>query len=147
LARCLLRPLAVACGLFLLSNLHAQAEKRVALVIGNSAYQNVVKLANPTNDATAVAALLKSAGFDVVESQNNLDNSHMRRAVRDFTEMAQDADIAVIYYAGHGIEVNGNNYLIPTDAVLQRDIDVDDETVSLDRLISASRRRRWRTGR
>ena len=133
----LLRPLAVACGLFLLSSVHAQAEKRIALVIGNSAYKNVVKLTNPTNDATAVAALLKLAGFDVVESKNNLDNSDMRRAVRDFTEIAQDADIAVVYYAGHGIEVNGNNYLIPTDAVLQRDIDVDDETVSLDRLINS----------
>ena len=130
-------PLQVAGVLLCLSTGEALAEKRIALVIGNSAYKNAVKLANPTNDAGSIAALLKSSGFDVVESKSDLDNSSMRRAVRDFTEAAQDADIAVVYYAGHGIEVNGENYLIPTDAALERDIDVEDETVSLDRLIRA----------
>src|SRR4029079_1032783 len=100
----------------------AQAEQRVALVIGNSAYKNVSKLVNPANDSAAISKMLKDAGFDVVESRQNLNNTEMRRAVRDFTDLARSADIAVVYYAGHGIEVDGTNYLIPTDAVLDRDV-------------------------
>ena len=115
----------------------AFAEKRVALVIGNSAYQNVPKLLNPVNDARAVAALLKNAGFDVVESRSDLGIANIKRAMRDFANVALDADIGVIYYAGHGIEVEGTNYLIPVDAALERDIDVDDETVSLDRVLKS----------
>jgi uncharacterized caspase-like protein len=113
----------------------AFAEKRVALVIGNSAYQNVAKLPNPVNDARATVALLKKAGFDVVESRSDLDIASMRRALRDFTNIARGADIGVVYYAGHGIEVDGTNYLIPVDAVLQQDVDVEDETLSLDRVL------------
>jgi uncharacterized caspase-like protein len=115
----------------------ASAERRVALVIGNSAYQNVPKLYNPVNDARAVAALLKNAGFDVVESRSDLGIANIKRAMRDFANVALDADIGVIYYAGHGIEVDGTNYLIPVDAALERDIDVDDETVSLDRVLKS----------
>ena len=115
----------------------AHADQRVALVIGNSAYQHVAKLPNPVNDAQAVAALFKRAGFDVVESRLDLDAANLKRAMRDFTDMARDADVAVVYYAGHGIEVDGNNYLIPVDAVLERDVDVDDETVSVDRVMRA----------
>jgi Caspase domain len=113
----------------------AFAEKRVALVIGNSAYQNVAKLPNPVNDARAIAALLKKAGLDVVESRSDLDIASTRRALRDFTNIARGADIGVVYYAGHGIEVDGTNYLIPVDAVLQQDVDVEDETFSLDRVL------------
>jgi uncharacterized caspase-like protein len=113
----------------------ALAEKRVALVIGNSAYQNVAKLPNPANDARAVAALLKNAGFDVVESRSDLGIANMRRAMRDFANIARDADVGVLYYAGHGIEVDGTNYLIPVDALLQQDVDVEDETLSLDRVL------------
>ena len=115
----------------------AHADRRVALVIGNSAYQRVAKLPNPVNDARAVAALLRGAGFDVVESRFDLDAASLRRAMGDFTDIANDADVAVVYYAGHGIEVDGNNYLIPVDAVLARDVDVEDETVSVDRVMKA----------
>ncbi len=114
----------------------AQAEKRVALVIGNSAYRHVAKLPNPTNDAAAISLLLRRAGFDVVETRSDLGANEMRRAVRDFSDTARDADMAVVYYAGHGIEIGGANYLIPVDAALQRDIDVEDETVSLDRVLA-----------
>lgn len=113
----------------------AWAEKRVALVIGNSAYQNVTPLANPKNDATAIAATFKSAGFDYVDLRTDLTRTDARRALRDFGDQARDADIAVLYYAGHGIEVDGVNYLIPVDAVLERDNDVFDETYSLDRVL------------
>jgi formylglycine-generating enzyme required for sulfatase activity len=115
----------------------AHAGKRVALVIGNSSYQHVERLPNPVNDATAMAALFRSAGFDAVELRSDLRNTEMRRAIGDFAEIARNSDIAVIYYAGHGIEVNGVNYLVPTDAVLARDFDVEDEAIALDRMLKA----------
>ena len=113
----------------------AWAAKRVALVIGNSAYQNVALLPNPVNDGAVIAAMLKGAGFDVVDSRHDLPANEMRRALRDFADRARDADIAVVYYAGHGMEVDGTNYLIPVDAKLERDTDVYDEALSLDRVL------------
>jgi uncharacterized caspase-like protein len=115
----------------------AFAEKRVALVLGNSVYQNVPQLANPVNDGAVVAATLKAAGFDVVDSRHDLPAAETRRALRDFADRARDADIAVVYYAGHGMEVDGTNYLIPVDAKLERDTDVYDEALSLDRVLVA----------
>ena len=112
------------------------AEKRVALVIGNSNYQHVGRLPNPVNDAAAIATLLRSAGF-VVEPRSDIGMVQMRRAISDFAETTRDSDIAVIYFAGHSIEVDGTNYLIPVDAVLARDFDVGDETISLDRVLRA----------
>jgi uncharacterized caspase-like protein len=115
----------------------AFAEKRVALVLGNAAYQNVAALPNPVNDGAMIAATLKDAGFDVVDSRHDLAAAETRRALRDFADRARDADIAVIYYAGHGMEVDGTNYLIPVDAKLERDTDVYDEAFSLDRVLLA----------
>jgi hypothetical protein len=115
----------------------AMAEKRVALIIGNSAYQKAAKLANPPNDAVALAGMFKTAGFDSVELRQNLGIRELRQAINDFADMARDADAAVVYYSGHGIEVNGVNYLIPVDAVLSRDSDVSYETFSLDNLVQA----------
>ncbi|MGY8631055.1 caspase family protein [Bradyrhizobium sp. 14AA] len=126
----------LAASLFLASQ-PAWATKRVALVVGNSSYQNAPLLPNPANDAAAIAATLKSAGFDVVDSRLNLAASDMRRALRDFADQARDADIALVYYAGHGIEIDGTNYLIPTDAKLERDTDIYDEAFSLDRVLLA----------
>lgn len=114
----------------------AFAEKRVALVIGNSAYQHVVRLANPANDSEAMSEVFKKAGFDVVELKRDLTVSEMRRALRDFADSVSDADVAIVYYAGHGIEIDGRNYLIPVDAVLQRDIDAFDEAIPLDRILT-----------
>ena len=115
----------------------ALAEKRVALVVGNSNYKNAAVLPNPANDAAAVAATLKGAGFDIVESKLDLQAAEMRRVLRDFADQARDSDIAVVYYAGHGIEMDGTNYLIPTDAKLERDTDIYDEAFSLDRVLLA----------
>src|SRR5260370_95775 len=114
----------------------AIAEKRVALTIGNSAYQNVSRLANPGNDSEAMSATLKNAGFDVVDLRRDLNANAMRRALRDFSDNVRDADIAIVYYAGHGIEIDGTNYLIPIDAVLERDIDGFDEAIPLDRILT-----------
>ena len=113
----------------------ASAERRVALIIGNSTYKSVQPLANPARDAAAVGAMFKKAGFEVVESKLDLGNTAMRRAIREFTGTAKNADIAVVYYAGHGIEFDGTNYLIPVDAELASDVDVEDETISLDRVM------------
>jgi uncharacterized caspase-like protein len=115
----------------------AFAEKRVALVLGNSAYLNAAPLANPVNDSAKIAATLKDAGFDVVDSRRDLPAAETKRVLRDFADRARDADIAVVYYAGHGIEVDGANYLIPVDAKLERDTDVYDEALSLDRILIA----------
>ncbi len=115
----------------------ALAGKRVALVIANSAYQHAPSLANPVNDGTVMAMTLKRAGFDIVESRHDLSALDTRRVLREFADATRDADIAVVYYAGHGIEVEGSNYLIPIDAKLERDTDVYDEALSLDRVLVA----------
>ncbi|MGJ4928170.1 caspase family protein [Bradyrhizobium sp. HKCCYLS2038] len=115
----------------------AHAERRVALVIGNSAYRNVAKLTNPANDAALVAKMFKTAGFESVTSRFDLNINEMRKALREFAAKARDAQLAVIYYAGHGIELDGINYLIPTDATIESDTDVLDEALSLDRMLVA----------
>ncbi len=121
-----------------LANQPALAGKRVALVIGNSSYQNVAALTNPANDATAITEMFKKASFDVVESRRDLKYMEMRRALRDFADKARGADIAVIYFAGHGLEADGTNYVVPVDAVLERDADVDDEAIALNRILLAA---------
>lgn len=115
----------------------ASAEKRVALVIGVSAYQAVPQLTNPARDAEVMVGLFKKAGFDVVVSRRDLGVADLRRTIREFSETSRDADISVVYYAGHGIEVDGINYLVPADAKLASDFDIEDETISLDRVMKA----------
>ncbi len=112
----------------------ALADRRVALIIGNSTYQNAPVLPNPAKDAKAIAAMFTKAGYDVVSAQYDLGNLDFKRAIRQFEDAAADADIAVIYYAGHGLEIHGTNYLIPVDAKLKSDRDADDEAITLDRL-------------
>jgi len=109
--------------------------RRVALVIGNSAYQNVGALANPKGDAEAIGAALTAVGFDKVMVRHDLDRRKLLAALREFELEAEKADWAVIYYAGHGIEIGGINYLIPVDAALSTDRDVGDEAVPLERIM------------
>ncbi len=97
----------------------------------------VPRLPNPVRDAETMTDLFRKAGFDVVESKRDLGIADLRRAVREFSDTARDADIAVVYYAGHGIEVDGVNYLVPADARLASDFDIEDETISLDRVLKA----------
>ena len=129
--------LLVALALWCAASAGALAEKRVALVVGNSGYQHAVPLANPANDASAIAQLFKDIGFDVVEVRRDVLTLDLRRAIREFSLHARDADVAIVFYAGHGFEMNGTNYLVPTDAKLERDFDVEDETVPLDRFLAA----------
>jgi hypothetical protein len=132
---------AVALALSLLGSLFcneaAFAERRVALVIGNSAYQHVPALRNPAKNAQAVAAMLQKAGFDVVDSQYDAGDLQLKRAIRQFEDAAADADIAIVYYSGLGLGIGGANYLIPVDAKLVNDRDADGEAVSLQRLADA----------
>lgn len=110
----------------------ADAAKKVALVIGNSAYTSVTALENPKNDAAALAEALRSIGFDEVREEIDLDHTALRRALRDFTALSAGAETAVIYYAGHGVEVDGRNYLVPIDATLAEATDTEFEAIPLD---------------
>ncbi|MGJ5071927.1 caspase family protein [Bradyrhizobium oligotrophicum] len=101
----------------------AKADRRVAFVVGNGAYKSVAQLPNPPVDAKAMAATLRNVGFDVVEG-TNLTRDKMTEKLLDFGRKAQGADIAVFYYAGHGIAIAGTNYLLPVDADLKSEMDV-----------------------
>jgi TPR repeat protein len=114
-------------------------EKRVALVIGNSAYENVPQLENPRKDAAAVAAALRRLGFSEVFERTDLTLAQMFAELRAFGDAAQGADWAVVFFAGHGIQVNGRNYLIPVDAQLRRASHVEDEAAPLQRVLSKVR--------
>ena len=115
----------------------ALAQKRVALIIGNSAYTAVSALPNPVNDAKAIADAFKRMGFDEVTLKLDTSQTSLRRALGQFSRTAAGADVAVIYYAGHGIEVAGQNYLIPVDATLANAEDVTFEAVSLNTAMGA----------
>jgi hypothetical protein len=114
----------------------ALADSRVALVIGNSDYVGVGALANPKDDAALVAATLRGEGFAVTLVQDAKRDA-MLKALRTFSHEADEADWALVYYAGHGIEVGGVNYLLPVDVELREDRDAEDEAVSLDRVLRA----------
>ena len=116
----------------------AWAGKRVALVIGNSTYQTVPQLPNPSRDATSVAKMFRDAGFDSVELVLNVGNLEFKRAMRKFEAAADQAEMAVVYYAGHGLEIAATNYLIPVDARLASDRDAEDEAIPLERLVSSA---------
>ena len=114
----------------------ARAEKRVALIVGNASYAHIAGLPNVRNDGAAMFELLKTADFEI-DALYNLNVDQLRRALKAFAAKAADADVAVLYYAGHGIEVGQTNYLIPVDARLVTDFDVEDETVPLNRVLQA----------
>jgi uncharacterized caspase-like protein len=109
--------------LITLSTVAARADHRIAFVVGNGAYKNVTELPNPPIDAKAMAAALRNVGFEVVEGIN-LSRDQMTAKLLEFGNKAGGADIAVFYYAGHGIAVNGANYLLPVDADLKSEMDV-----------------------
>lgn len=117
----------------------ASAQSRIALVIGNSAYKTVTALPNPANDTKAMADLLRAAGFDVV-SESDLSQSDMRRAIRDFASnvaLKGPDTVALVYYAGHGVQIEGENYLVPVDAKIEREADVAIEAVRLADVMAA----------
>ena len=109
----------------------APPPQRVALVIGNSNYVNAGVLSNPKNDAQSTAVAFRRLGFSQVVERYDLTREQMGQALKEFGDLAEGAEWAVVYFAGHGMEMNGVNYLIPTDAALKRDTHVTDETITL----------------
>jgi tetratricopeptide (TPR) repeat protein len=110
--------------------------RRVALVIGNSNYLQGPPLTNPKNDARAIAAGLRRLGFAEVIERYELGREAMTQALKDLGDRAEGAEWVVVYFAGHGLEMNGTNYLIPIDARLKSDTKVNEETISLDQVIA-----------
>ncbi len=110
-------------------------ERRVALVIGNSAYDTVAALPNPRRDAETLAQALRAAGFQTVQVAADLSRDKLARALQSFAAEADKADWAVVYFAGHGIEIGGVNYLLPVDVRLKSDRDVALEAVALDQVL------------
>jgi hypothetical protein len=106
--------------------------KRVALIIANGRYAHAAALKNPPADARLIANALRRTGFSSVDLRMDLGKAGMESALRDFSRQAESAEVALIYYAGHGIESGGENYLIPTDARLERDRDLEVEGTKLD---------------
>ena len=109
----------------------AWADKRLALVIGNSAYKNAPALRNPANDANDIAAALQRLDFEVIRGID-LDYQGMRTSVRRFSEKLAEAKVALLFYAGHGLQVAGKNYLVPVDAQIETQADLDFGTIDLD---------------
>ncbi|HTB04394.1 MAG TPA: caspase family protein [Bradyrhizobium sp.] len=111
--------------------------RKIALIIGNGAYKNVQELGNPPRDAKLVAAALKDVGFQTVTLSNDLARDKFFETLRAFATDAENADWAVVYYAGHGFEIGGVNYLVPIDAKLAADKDAETEAVALEQVIAA----------
>ena len=110
------------------------ADGRVALVVGNSNYAHMGRLPNPDNDARDMSAALWRLGFEVT-TELDADRVELTEALRAFTRRSAGADVSLLFYAGHGIEMDGVNYLVPVDARLERDVDVRFETVTVDDLL------------
>jgi len=121
----------IAAIVVVLSAWPAAAEKRVALVVGNSAYVEAPALPNPINDASDMAAALQKVGFEVILGLD-LGKVAFDGKVRDYARALEKADVAVFFYAGHGLQVGGRNYLVPVDARLKSERDLDFDAVSLD---------------
>ena len=111
--------------------------RQVALVVGNSTYAHIGRLPNPENDAGDMAAALRRLGFEVT-TELDVDRGELTEALRAFTRRSAGADVSLVFYAGHGLEMDGTNYLVPVDARLERDVDVRYETVTLDDLLVAT---------
>jgi hypothetical protein len=140
----MVRPIALLLTLLLFAGM-ARAEQRVALVIGNGAYRTLPPLPNPAADATAVAERLRGLGFAVM-ARNDLDKAGMDDAIRQFGRQAANADVAVVFYAGHGVQVEGRNYLVPVSAPFperEQDLHYDfvDVAAIMDELAGARRLR------
>ena len=116
------------------TSLPAAAAKRVALVIGNGAYQNTEPLPNPANDGREVAAALRRLGFDVIEGTDQ-DKAGMQTLLRQFSAELQGADASLFFYAGHGLQVQRRNWMVPVDAALQSEIDLPFEGVAVDTVL------------
>jgi hypothetical protein len=110
---------------------------RIALVIGNSAYRSVVQLTNPQNDAHAIGTSLQNIGFDNVTIVIDTTRDNLREALHAFADEARNADWAMVYYAGHGVELSGIDYLVPVDARIARESDAPAQAIPLPEVIAS----------
>ena len=110
---------------------------RIALVIGNSKYENFDSLPNPKRDASLVAEALGKSGFQNVKLLTDANREALSDALQSFSQQSKNANWAVIYYAGHGIELDGSNYLVPVDANFESDADIPKESVALDQILNS----------
>lgn len=134
----MMRSLVLCLASLLCCSVSAQAaSQRVALIIGNANYSDVGTLVNPIADAEAVTRAFEAAGFDDVRHVDNLSADAMRKELKAFSARSEDSEIAVIYYAGHGVEVADQNYLVPVDAKLLRSTDIEFEAIPLSTLRTA----------
>src|ERR1700682_2135162 len=119
--------------LLMLSASDCRTEKRIALVVGNSSYQNVPPLNNPRNDAALIAATLRNVGFKLIGNgaQLDLDKPAFDKAIQTFGNELAGADVALFYYSGHGIQIRGSNYLVPISANPVKEADVDFQMVDV----------------
>ena len=124
-------------ALVLVASASVALARQVALVVGNSTYAHIGRLPNPENDAGDMAAALRRIGFEVT-TELDTDRVELTEALRAFTRQSAGADVSLVFYAGHGLEMDGMNYLVPIDARLERDVDVRYETVTLDDLLVAT---------
>jgi tetratricopeptide (TPR) repeat protein len=115
----------------------ANTGRRIALIVGNGAYRSVPALGNPPHDAKLIAGALREVGFQTVTLSNDLTRDKFFEALRAFASDAEKADWAVVYYAGHGFEIGGVNYLVPVDAKLAADKDAETEAVALEQVLAA----------
>ena len=115
----------------------ALADDRVALVVGNSAYAHIGRLPNADNDARDLSAALRRLGFEVT-TELDAGRGELNEALRAFTRQSLGADVSLVFYAGHGMEMDGANYLVPVDARLERDGDVRFETVTLEDMLAST---------
>ncbi|MGL1885375.1 MAG: caspase family protein [Reichenbachiella sp.] len=120
--------------LFLTTSLFSQ-EKRVALIIGNAAYEHSGRLKNPVNDANLMAETLETLGFTVIK-YTDATKSKMERSIYEFSSSLDEHDVALFYYAGHGVQVDGANYLIPVDAQIDDPLATQFEAIDLSRVVS-----------
>ena len=134
----MLRRIITVLALSMLATVSAPAlsQERVALVIGNGKYVHAGALPNPANDAREVAMALRDIGFDVSQG-SDLDRNGMERLIRDFMRKLSGSKIALLFYAGHGMQIGGRNYLVPVDARLETSADLSFETIELDRLLDS----------
>jgi len=114
-----------------------KAKTRVALVIGNSKYQTLKQLENPARDAELVASALEKNGFEKIIRAYDLDRDQFVKKLQEFERLSDDADLALIYYAGHGVEVDGKNYLVPVDGAVSGYKSINRTAISMGRVLVA----------
>lgn len=139
-----LQVMTIALAMTAIGSVQAFAEKRIALVIGNSDYENTVYLENPRNDAVSLSDILRSLDFEVIE-RTDLRHKDMQATLLEYSNLLRGADVGLFFYAGHGLQVDGRNYLVPVDAELSSEVDLAFETTELD-VVMRILQRQTRTG-